>query len=360
MEKTRCRFCHEYIENDLLDAHIKNHQSLLVDGQQRDYVTLPPNERVDRELTDVPFVYIHTDCGVATVMPDEIVRSYLQNPYLYASDATFCAGCGKHVPFADCIWTETKQNLQEYFDALRAEKPECRPAGFKTKAEESASKGALENNKGSSISMMGIATAFAAIVGVSILAKIPGQLKKNADKQMELQVPLNQQAGQSDSDQWTEKINRGEDVPEAILMLAGISPEKYETHRIRLRSLEATKLEKQGLFADAIKALDVALEKTPEAELLHNGKAWILATCSDDAVRDGRLAVEHATKACELTEFEDPSYLDTLAASHAEAGNFESAIQQIQRAMELTTDEAQRQRFAARMDLYTNRKPFRK
>jgi hypothetical protein len=60
-------------------------------------------------------------------MPDEIVRSYLKNPYMYMADATFCCGCGKHVPFRECKWEETGENLQDYMDELRAANPEMRP-----------------------------------------------------------------------------------------------------------------------------------------------------------------------------------------------------------------------------------------
>jgi hypothetical protein len=77
----------------------------------------------------VPRVYVHRKCGVATQMPEEIIRSYLQNPYLYSSDETFCCGCNKHVPERECKWTETGENLQEYMDRLRAAKPEMRPKG---------------------------------------------------------------------------------------------------------------------------------------------------------------------------------------------------------------------------------------
>jgi hypothetical protein len=54
----------------------------------------------------VPSVYVHRKCGVTTGMPEEIVRSYLRNPYMYLADATFCCGCGTHVPFRECTWTE--------------------------------------------------------------------------------------------------------------------------------------------------------------------------------------------------------------------------------------------------------------
>lgn len=59
-------------------------------------------------------------------MPEEIVRSYLVNPYLY-SNFTYCASCQEHVPYKECYWRETKENLQTYIDGLRAAKPDMNP-----------------------------------------------------------------------------------------------------------------------------------------------------------------------------------------------------------------------------------------
>jgi hypothetical protein len=57
-------------------------------------------------------------------MPEEIIRSYLMNPYLSSADTTFCTGCGKHVPCRELRWLETGEDLQTYTDRLRAAKPE--------------------------------------------------------------------------------------------------------------------------------------------------------------------------------------------------------------------------------------------
>lgn len=51
-------------------------------------------------------------------MPEEIIRSYLVNPFLY-NDRTFCCGCNDYVPLAEVYWTETEQNLLEYNEQLK-------------------------------------------------------------------------------------------------------------------------------------------------------------------------------------------------------------------------------------------------
>lgn len=131
MATIRCEFCHEHIDSADYPAHRETHMKLREDGQQTDYVTLPPEERHAGSLEGVPQVYVHRRCGAATGMPEEIIRSYLENPYLYLADRTFCTGCGRHVPFRECVWTETGEDLQTYTDRLRAAKPELRPGLLK-------------------------------------------------------------------------------------------------------------------------------------------------------------------------------------------------------------------------------------
>ncbi len=53
--------------------------------------------------------------------------------------------------------------------------------------------------------------------------------------------------------------------------------------------------------------------------------AWVLATCPEERIRDGKKAVEHATKACELTSWKASYFLATLGVACAEAGNFQDA-----------------------------------
>lgn len=130
MGTIRCKFCHEYVDEESYSEHEADHLASRPDGQHREYVTLPPDERAMGAIDDVPKVYRHQQCGAATEMPEEIIRSYLQDPYLYGADATFCCGCGKHVPFRECNWVETGEDLQTYTDKLRAAKPEMRPNWF--------------------------------------------------------------------------------------------------------------------------------------------------------------------------------------------------------------------------------------
>ncbi len=127
MQTKQCPYCHEQIEIGTFALHCQAHEHVRPDGQQEEYVTLAPESRSAQSLEYEPQVYYHKKCGAGTQMPEEIVRSYLVNPYLYLADSTFCTGCGKQVPNRECVWSETGENLQSYIDRLRVDKPEYRP-----------------------------------------------------------------------------------------------------------------------------------------------------------------------------------------------------------------------------------------
>ncbi len=116
----------------------------------------------------------------------------------------------------------------------------------------------------------------------------------------------------------------------------------------------------QGRYAEAERAYLGAIKAQPAFAPAYNSLAWLLATCPDDKVRDGKRAIEYATTACKLTGWKEPGSLDTLAAAYAEAGQFEEAIRYQTRALGDPTFKA---RFGPaarqRLKLYQQQKPFR-
>jgi tetratricopeptide (TPR) repeat protein len=83
-----------------------------------------------------------------------------------------------------------------------------------------------------------------------------------------------------------------------------------------------------------------------------------LATSPNAKRRDGKTAIEFATKACELTSWKDPAYLDTLSAAYAESGDFDAAVKWQTKAIELLTNEGEKDAYRTRLKLYQERKPY--
>ncbi len=115
----------------------------------------------------------------------------------------------------------------------------------------------------------------------------------------------------------------------------------------------------KGDYRSALELYAQAIRLREDYEHAHYQLAWLLATCPADGVRDGKRAVEHARRACELTNWEDASSLDTLAAANAEAGSFDDAIRWARQAVDLTDDPQKKQEISARLDLYESRRPYR-
>ena len=70
-----------------------------------------------------------------------------------------------------------------------------------------------------------------------------------------------------------------------------------------------------------------------------NGFARYWATHPAAEVRDGPKAIANATKACKLSNWQNPEHVDTLAAAFAEVGDFASAVEWQKKAIDLLTEE---------------------
>jgi len=91
----------------------------------------------------------------------------------------------------------------------------------------------------------------------------------------------------------------------------------------------------------------------------YNDEAWTLATSPDPALRDGSNAVVFAEIALALTSRTNASFLDTLAAAYAEAGQFTNAVRLEQEAMSLLTNVDEKLDYASRLKLYEAGLPYR-
>jgi protein O-mannosyl-transferase len=93
-----------------------------------------------------------------------------------------------------------------------------------------------------------------------------------------------------------------------------------------------------------------------------NNLAWIRATSSDPALRDGAGAVRLAERSCALSPNPDAGQLDTLAAAYAEVGDFGRAIDTAERGLQLAEsagNKALAAQISEHVDLYRERRPLR-
>ena len=92
----------------------------------------------------------------------------------------------------------------------------------------------------------------------------------------------------------------------------------------------------------------------------YDSLAWLLATCREGDIRDGKKAVEYATEACELTSWKGSYFLATLAAACAETGEFDKAIRWQKRALESPRYEREEGESARRrLKLFEDHRAYR-
>jgi tetratricopeptide (TPR) repeat protein len=103
-----------------------------------------------------------------------------------------------------------------------------------------------------------------------------------------------------------------------------------------------------------------ARQMSPRDDAILNGMAWMKATCPDKSIRNGREAVEIATRSCEFRKWSDWNSLDTLAAAWAESGNYGQAVKFEKEALRLNqTPPGFETKMQQRLTLYQAQTPFR-
>ncbi|UCG31900.1 MAG: tetratricopeptide repeat protein [Phycisphaerales bacterium] len=158
----------------------------------------------------------------------------------------------------------------------------------------------------------------------------------------------------------------------AHLMMQTGKPEdaiRHYAEAVRLVPTNAQGHENLGLALLAAGRAREAVSHFGEAVRLAPGQpgppldlAWLLATHPDEAVRDGRRAVELAERGIALLDTEQPAALEILAAAQAEVGAFQEAVATATRAIELAEQRnlrAQAEAARRRLELYRSGRPYR-
>lgn len=126
------------------------------------------------------------------------------------------------------------------------------------------------------------------------------------------------------------------------------------------RQARADTLLSIGKHQEAIEDFEILLKQDPEDSSILNNFAWVLATSPDDKLRNGKRAIELATKACEVTKYEKAHILSTLAAAYAETGDFENAVKWSQKAVEAgSQDDEVDVQLKNELESYQQKKPWR-
>jgi protein O-mannosyl-transferase len=158
----------------------------------------------------------------------------------------------------------------------------------------------------------------------------------------------------------------------AALLMQGGDPagaERHLTETVRLKPYDATAryslgvaLASQQKIQEAIQQYNEAIKLQPDFPEVLNNLAWILAADPNPQVRNGQEAVALAERACQLTGYQRPLFIGTLAAAYAEAGRFRTAVAMAEKAQSLArlaheTDVAERNRTL--LNLYRAGQPAR-
>ena len=131
---------------------------------------------------------------------------------------------------------------------------------------------------------------------------------------------------------------------------------------IEARLSLAAMLTGQGDIGAAREQYREVVKRQPDSPQALDRVAWVLATSDITEMRDGTEAVRLATRACELTDRQSPFTLSTLAAAHAEIGDFTNALLHIAQAVKLAAEsdnKALQEELRQAMASYQQQRPLR-
>lgn len=115
-----------------------------------------------------------------------------------------------------------------------------------------------------------------------------------------------------------------------------------------------------GDFRNAVKDFASCRKRKPDDLRTTLALSWLLATCPDAAVRDGRQALRLATVLCDPILCSTPETLNALAAAYAELGEFDKAETLLERAVAVSHFAPEfHEASSRRLQLVRGRQPIR-
>jgi len=119
-------------------------------------------------------------------------------------------------------------------------------------------------------------------------------------------------------------------------------------------------LDEVGRWQEARSDYLTLLRRTPLDPEADSDFAWLLSTCPDESIRDGKKAVMLATQACEVSGWTNLTYIGTLAAACAELGDFENAVHYQEKVVSAPGEtERVRKEELRRLKLFERHEPYR-
>lgn len=113
-----------------------------------------------------------------------------------------------------------------------------------------------------------------------------------------------------------------------------------------------------GRYGEACDSYELVLRLKPGDRSAMYHLAHLKASCENPALRDGKTAVDLATRVCEISDWKNWIDVSVLAAAYAEIEDWEQAERVASMALELAPDEEKGRR-KHRLDQYRQHRPFR-
>ena len=138
----------------------------------------------------------------------------------------------------------------------------------------------------------------------------------------------------------------------AVRLKPGFAEAHYNLARV---------LANENKVNEAVTHLKETLRRRPDWLGPINDLAWFLATHRDSEFYDPQEAVRLAQRACELTKYENPRLLNTLAAAYAAAGRFSEAVATAEKALNLAVSSGQNrlaEEIQEHLSLYKESRPY--